>query len=479
MLDKTELSPTDEQQDIINLIETTNDNLLVNALAGTGKTTTLDMVQAASPQQPVLCLAFNKRIADEMSKRFPSTTTVRTFNSLGHRIWASAVGKISLDPKKTQAHLKEAIASLKGDDRRAASDAWFDIVSAISLAKALGYVPDGKFPSAKRLLDRSQFHASLEEKPSPLIADLIDSLLFSSIQASYKGLIDYNDQIFMPSLFGGTFPRFPHVLVDEAQDLNPTNHAMLDKLVKGRLCAVGDPFQSIYGFRGALQQGMQSIKAKFNCKERDLSITFRCPRVIVEAAHWRVPSYKWMKEGGHYEVLNLLSPKDIVDSSAIICRNNAPLFRIAFNLLSVGRSVSVAGSDIGPRLIRIMQKLGDGHIKQSDLLIMIENWRDAKLETSQSPKTIYDMAECMKVFASFGSTLDQAVGYAEHLFAQQGTIKLLTGHKAKGLEWDTVYHLDPWLIGDGEQEKNLRYVITTRAKEALYEINSDQMKWQH
>src|SRR5882757_1504511 len=206
MLDKTELSPTDEQQDIINLIETTNDNLLVNALAGTGKTTTLDMVQSASPQQPVLCLAFNKRIADEMSKRFPSTTTVRTFNSLGHRIWASAVGKISLDPKKTQAHLKEGIASLKGDDRRAASDAWFDIVSAISLAKALGYVPDGKFPSAKRLLDRSQFHASLEEKPSPLIADLIDSLLFSSIQASYKGLIDYNYQIFMPSLFGGTFP---------------------------------------------------------------------------------------------------------------------------------------------------------------------------------------------------------------------------------------------------------------------------------
>lgn len=53
----------------------------------------------------------------------------------------------------------------------------------------------------------------------------------------------------------------------------------------------------------------------------------------------------------------------------------------------------------------------------------------------------------------------------------------MTGHKAKGLEFDTVYHLNPYLIGDDEQELNLRYVIQTRAANAYYEINSDNIRW--
>jgi len=51
-------------------------------------------------------------------------------------------------------------------------------------------------------------------------------------------------------------------------------------------------------------------------------------------------------------------------------------------------------------------------------------------------------------------------------------VTLASMHAAKGLEWDRVYHLDPWLIGQSEQEQNLRYVIQTRAKKAYYEIDS-------
>jgi ATP-dependent exoDNAse (exonuclease V) beta subunit len=84
----------------------------------------------------------------------------------------------------------------------------------------------------------------------------------------------------------------------------------------------------------------------------------------------------------------------------------------------------------------------------------------------------------MRVFATFGETLDQAIAYAEHLFKQQGSIRLLTGHKAKGLEWDIVYHLDPWLIKDNDdQELNLRYVIGTRAKQESYEIDGKRINW--
>ena len=57
-------APTPEQEHILHLLTSTKSNLLINALAGSGKTSTLEMIQdVAAP--PVLCLAFNRRIADE------------------------------------------------------------------------------------------------------------------------------------------------------------------------------------------------------------------------------------------------------------------------------------------------------------------------------------------------------------------------------------------------------------------------------
>jgi len=467
------LSPTDEQLAIVAQIQGTQANVLVNALAGTGKTTTLDLIQMASNERPVLCLAFNKRIADEMQKRFgDATTTVRTFNSLGHRIWAKAVGKVTLDVNKTKYLLKVETAGLKGDDKKAARDAYWDIISAVALAKSLGYIPRGRFDQARRLISADAFWEALETRPSPLVKELIDAVLIQSIRTAYQGNIDFNDQIYMPALFGGSFPRFPLVLVDEGQDLSPTNHAMLDKLAKQRICVVGDRWQSIYGFRGAVREGVDRLRDKFNLQEQGLTVSFRCPKTIVEAARWRVPHFKWIKPGGHYEILHRLSHNEIPEGAAVICRNNAPLFRLAFGLLSSRRSVQVAGSDIGPKIVRLLQKIGAVGDTSEDLISKIEGWTQERLQVSNAPQMVKDQAECMKIFATFGKTLSHAVHYAEHLFAQQGTIKLLTGHKAKGGEWKTVYHLDPWLIGTDDQELNLRYVITTRAQQSLYEINS-------
>jgi hypothetical protein len=345
----------------------------------------------------------------------------------------------------------------------------------VALAKALGYVPEGKYPNARRLISQTLFHSSLDESPDDLTSDLIDAVLIRSIRAAYSGSIDYNDQIYMPALFGGVYPQFPLIAVDEYQDLNPTNHAMLDKLVKHRLFGVGDPWQNIYGFRGAKSQGMAEAKEKFSMESCDLSTSFRCPQAIVENARWRVPHFKWIKDGGHVEILKQLLPVDIPDGSAIICRNNAPLFRTALHLLANRRSVSVAGSDIGPKLIATLKRLGDDDTSQDSLISAIDDWLAEKL--AKESKTAEDTAECMKVFASFGATLGQAVSYAEHLFAQQGAIQLLTGHKSKGLEFKTVYHLDPWIIGEAEQELNLKYVINTRSEDRYYEINSLDIRW--
>lgn len=444
-----------------------------------GKTSTLEMIEQAVDVRPILYLVFNKRNAEEAEERMLSTTTVRTFNSLGHRIWAKACAKnqLRVDPKKSAELLREIIKEVK--DRPTQGLIWsvfWEVIHAVGMAKAVGYVPEEKYQNAQRLIDRAGFHSSLEEDPDDFTSDLIDALLIRSIKASYDGWIDYNDQLYMPALFGGTYPRFPLVMVDECQDLSPINHAMLSKLLaKGRLCAVGDRWQNIYGFRGAKAHSIEDLVATYSCQQADLSVSFRCPSEIVKAARWRVPNFKWIKEGGHAEALRSLVVASMPDNATVICRNNAPALRCAFGLLSSGRSVSIAGSDIGPKLIAMMKKLGDGNLSKSTVLGLIDDWEAEKL--AKESITASDMAACMRIFANHGNTLDTAISYAEHLFAQKGSIRLLTGHKAKGLEFDTVYFLDPHLCGDGEQDLNLRYVIQTRSKDRLFEIDSRDIRW--
>ena len=113
---------------------------------------------------------------------------------------------------------------------------------------------------------------------------------------------------------------------------------------------------------------------------------------------------------------------------------------------------------------------------QEKVFDAINLWEAEKLRKARNAGTVADKAECLRVFAGFGPTLGAAIAYCEHIFAAKGPIQLLSGHKAKGLEWDTVYHLDPHRIpspwskeGEAlEQEFNVRYVIETRAKRELF-----------
>lgn len=483
------MKPTDEQLAILDAATKTSDNLVLNALAGCGKTSTLIMLDRAVRAKPILYLVFNAKNSKDAeykpkagpevaAKRMSSTTTVRTFNSLGHRIWAQSCGKnLNLDKDKCRDILREMIKSSPKAAQSAMWEVYWDVLAGVAMAKSLGYIPEGRYENIARICSQEEFHDALDEVPDDLTSGLIDAVLTASIKGAYDGWIDFNDQIYMPGMFGGTFPQFPLVMVDEEQDLNPVNHRMLERLVKNRsrLIGVGDPNQSIYGFRGAVYSGMSKLQDRFCMRPLDLTVSFRCPRAIVENARWRVPHFKWIKEGGHVEVLNELQAESIPDQATFLCRNNAPLFRLAMRLLSAGRSVSVAGSDIGPKLTAIMRKLGEDGMPRSSVLSAIAEWQ-AEKEAKES-KVAKDLADCMRVFAQHGANLGQAIAYAEHLFKQDGSIKLSTGHKAKGLEWQTVYHLDPWLIREEEQDLNLRYVIQTRSMDQYYEIDTSQIRW--
>ncbi len=150
-------------------------------------------------------------------------------------------------------------------------------------------------------------------------------------------------------------------------------------------------------------------------------------------------------------------------------------------LLRQGRGVTLVGRDIGPQLVRTLKGLGDESLSREATLVAIAKWVVERKKKSRAKASTEDKAESLRVFAEYGQTLGEATAYAEHLFKQEGPILLMSGHKAKGGEWEHVVFLDSWRIpsqwADGEeelqQETNIRYVILTRAKQELIFANLD------
>ena len=112
----------------------------------------------------------------------------------------------------------------------------------------------------------------------------------------------------------------------------------------------------------------------------------------------------------------------------------------------------------------------------------IDSWVKAELPKARSEEIVYEKAECLAVLCEGKDNLGEAIRRAEDLFKREGPIQLLSIHKAKGLEWSKVFHLDPWRIPskfarvgteEFEQELNARYVAETRFKEELILVNME------
>jgi len=499
------VTPTPEQLAIIDAAKAPQ-SLIVNALAGTGKTTTLTMLAKALPPEPALALAFNKKIKEELEKRFPSNFTVMTMNGLGHRAWAFTINKkkMLIDGNKIGRLTTEALKAFP-----TSRDQWGSIKLLVAMAMQRGLVPS-QFQHAKSLLPDTpqtweQMDYELDLSLSPDERKLARRILISSIEEGFNGCISYDDQIYLPVVFSGAFPRFPLVLVDEAQDLSPLNHQMLKKCCAGKLIVVGDPRQAIYAFRGADHNSMTTLKTlRPDWIELPLNTTFRCPQLVVQRQHTHAPQYRAAPsnpQGAIHDLtidglwtwptvaaLNKLSDGQS-GSIAVLCRNNAPLLSMAFKLLRRHVGVTMLGREIGKGLSALCKKISaDQSVPAKEFRIALDAWFEterSKAEANEDASkidSVTDKYECILAVLQNRepSTVRGLVSELDNLFAKDsGLVTLATGHKAKGLEWDTVVHLDPWRIpskwakrpDEITQENNLRYVLETRTKHNLILAN--------
>lgn len=460
---------SDYQKDIFKDIAKNTDHTVVIARAGSGKTSTIVEGFKYIPKgKKTLMVAFNKSIADELRQRAPSYVDTMTLHSLGYRAIKQNFGEVVLEQDKSRL----LVASLIGDDY----DLWElnqSICKCVSLCKGF-------------LFDTPKGVEDLIDKFGIEIFDLtrekfIDHVLKTLAMAKkQKMVIDFDDMIWFPFVYRLNVGKFDVVFVDEAQDLNSAQIAMVMSAVKpgGRIIAVGDPAQSIYQFRGADSEAMPNFINKLKAKTLPLSVTYRCPKKVVKLAQEIVPDIEAHDKSPDGEVIELdiadllktVSPGDF-----ILSRTNAPLIKHCMALLKSGVPANIQGRDVGANLLYFIKKSKAKTI--NSFINYVNEWKDQEVKRLLSEKkdttTCMDKAECLLNLCEGTLTIKDLKETIDKLFKDGDDTKkviLSTTHKAKGLERDRVFVLVNTYrrTGGGGEEDNLWYVAITRSKKELY-----------
>ncbi len=463
---------TPQQSAFVSAFVSQTSSLLAEAVAGSGKTFTL--LYAA--------------------KQLPRTTwTCKTMHGLGYSAWANKLGRrLRLDSSKLFKLLK--------DQKTCNHEIFGDVLKLARVAKTIGIVPKSA-PRGKPLVpDDELTWDSLADQyeldVSPKILKEARKLLNSSILLAQKGVIDFDDMLYMPVCFSGVFLRYPLVVVDEAQDLSAIQHEMLRRVLKrdGILVGAGDRNQAIYGFRGALAESIPEMISTFAMDLLPLTVSFRCPRAVVAEAQHDVPHIEPSPFAIEGEILRPESLSLSQIPPFVLCRNTAPIVSLAMDLISSGRGAQVAGREIGKALSRVVEKLS------SKFSITLPTLRDKirvhfAAEIARKPKreasfrdreaTLSAIISRTENVSGGSATSATVLAVIDQLFAKDspGAVKLSTIHRAKGLEFPDILFLDPHLIPSCyanqswqlQQETNLRYVAVTRAQRTLTYFTSEDI----
>lgn len=495
------MKDTPQQEAFLEFVAKRKGNGALQARAGCGKTSTIlravDVVREVNPKDEILVCAYNKAIADEISAKLVKRghddwrkVKATTMHSMGFGMLQRSFKPTIMEEKVANIVKKYVPAEMEG--------CYSTIRALVSHAKSSAF---GYFPTLKvadeicwyALADHHDIEFPEGHEPSDIIQYAMRTYNYS---AQLVNTVDFDDMILLPLLHNLQNKYFKDVLfVDEAQDLSPARQEIARKFLNpkyGRMFVIGDDRQAIYGFSGADAQSMMNMIESYKMTVFPLTVTWRCPKAVVELAKEIVPDFEAAPEAPEGQVLQMDElPEDLGEHDAILCRNTAPLIATAYKLIRANKPCKVEGRAIGSNLLKLATRW---KVKTLEALrTKLETWlqrevakyqaknQDRKVEETQDK---YDtVIQLIEICAERKQTrVEDLVSLINGLFADdvQGTVVLCTGHRSKGREWKRVfllnqneyfpprYRLQPW---QEVQEENLNYVMMTRAMETLVFLN--------
>lgn len=467
------------QQAIFDFLIEGQGNAVINAVAGAGKTFTIVNALSLIPaDKKVLFLAFNKHIVTELQGRLQgiSNVEVATLHSFGNKVVRSNL-KSFMDADKVKKYIDNQIPYWRIPDELVEGYA-NKVRRLVELAKL-------SLVNSEPELFKLAFKHGIE-----VLSTEIENAL-QTLEATDRNnrSFDFTDMIYYPIRFNLNCTQYDFVFIDECQDLSTCQQELMKKTLKpnGRFIAVGDPNQCIYGFAGSDTASFQKLVNLPNTIQLPLSLTYRCSKKVVELAQTIVPQIKALDSAPEGVVRYNGKVVEMQSEDLILCRMNAPLISLCIKLLKNNIKAFVKGKDIGLNLINMLKKTKKS--KVADALTILWNERSKLVEKlvrkgmSQTDAehsnfiiTYVDKLEAIEALSENAQSVAEVISRINSIFSDESAgVCLSTIHKAKGLEADRVFIIEPkclpapWVKQEWEveQENNLAYVAYTRAKQEL------------
>lgn len=508
VIEEKEFIPSQYQANIFEYIQKGNGNLVIEAVAGSGKSTTLIQALKLIPlDKNILFCAFNKDIVTELERKIVKQDNINlsTIHSLGLKMlsinFKDEVSKVP-NPTKYRSHISNNISEYSNMNLRYMSRMNFikymDNIHLLVQLLRLNLIDNAK--DAMHIVERHDIH---------LLGDEVEVAL-DVMEWGKENIetVDYTDMVWLPNVLyckpWGL--QYDYIFVDEAQDLNIAQRELIFKCQKmgTRFIFAGDSNQAIYAFSGASPEAFKYLQELPNTISLPLSISYRCSKNVVKFAQNYVPKIEYKDDAIDGEILYNVPFNNIQDGDMILCRNNAPLLKLYSEMLKLDKKCFIRGKDIGDNLIALVnstkqKELNSAMNKDGVFVRLYSHLFDTRdkmmtqfnidkhdaMETTICSELL-DKIKALEILSENIDTVDELKAKIKGIFSDKKKegISLSTIHKAKGLEANNVYIAcrslmpsksakQPWTI---VQEHNLIYVAYTRAKDKLGFLSEDEFK---
>jgi superfamily I DNA/RNA helicase len=480
-----------QQTAIFTWMKTGRGNARVTARAGTGKTTTIIEAINHAPENQILVCAFNKEIADELSRRLKNPkASARTLHSIGNGIVYKNIGSAQIDKDRGKKIAKKAL-----QQSYPKMSPNFDVINCVKdlASKAKGMAPFATITDLQKIADQFDLYPSEESAEAGWEIHMIIKAARTALDLAKvnNGSIDYDDMIYLPLANNWARPRFDLIVVDEAQDMNYSQLLLAQRVSRGRIMVVGDDRQAIYGFRGADSGSLDRLKTQLKTKELKLTITYRCPKKVVALANEVVEDFEAAATAPEGTIDEISYPHIFAAAAPgnfILSRTNAPLAKTCLQLVRDGKRAIIRGRDFGERLVALVRKMEAATME--DLFAGLKTWQDTMIASlqaqgedadanSEKMEMVVDQVETIRQLSEGLATPAEVITRISNFFVADreadltlgAAITLSTVHKAKGLESERVFIMkDTFKRRNGAvngEEANIWYVAITRSKSHL------------
>jgi superfamily I DNA/RNA helicase len=479
---KKDFVPTSEQEYIKNLVSG-GDNVAIEAFAGAAKTTTLEYI-ANSNTKKGLYLAFNRTVAEEARTKFPPHVQCCTFHSLAYNSMVKGTSYSKrlvgyYDYTEVQTFLQKEISFIPFEKQGIFVYNLVDLVKKYCQSNYTNIIiPLEEYFENKGKMELDNC-SSLEIKES--LVDLYSSCLKKLWKeyTSSSGKIKITHDIYLKMFcLENKQEDFDIIYLDEFQDTNPVR---LDWFYnqKCQKVAVGDKYQSIYAWCGAIN-AFNSLPDNF--KKAVLTTSFRFSQRIADNANICL---RYMGEKN--QILGVGKEKEI-ESKATLFRTNASMIGYLLEAEKEGKRIlayaEFEGSDGLFSKLYTANAMRFAFYNEGKLNIKYPNkqmlsyggWGELSKSENPEAKVIVNL---INTYSREG--IHNVITRIKSILAKEDEVYdevFVTGHKAKGREWDEVNLHDDFLPNeenfDSEEEMmkvfvqeqglNLLYVALTRAK---------------